>query len=138
MFGPGILFVIWGVVQWVASNPRGPIKNYPWKHAIDSMGWLYVAAGMAVPCALDCFRNKVFTTMSISVAIGGLLCIGLLLAGMTERARSTQWQPSRVMLFFAGLLAVGVLIVGYTAHETVRKMSSTGVGASEDENGGGK
>lgn len=136
MFGAGVMYFCWCMVQLVAANPPKKASEFKWGFALDSMGWLYVAAGMAVPCAIDCFRHHIYTSMSIGVCFAGAACLLLLLAGMNERAKNDEWEPSRAMLWVAGFLAFVVLFAGYKAHESmVRLFPSSGEGAGQQQGG---
>lgn len=114
MFGPGLLFVLWCAIQWVVSP-----KAYPLKSALDPMGWLYVGAGMAIPCAVDSYSRKIITPMSIGVGAGALICVLLVLAGMAEKAKTTSWEPRKLMHVVAAVVAIGLVIVSYNVHADV-------------------
>jgi hypothetical protein len=102
------------------------------------MGWLYVAAGMAIPCAVDCFWHKLFTVSTISVAAGGLGCILLVMAGMTEKAKDPKWEPSPTLHWVAGLLALFLLIQGYQVHDGLVSAEQNGKVAAVEVTGGGR
>src|SRR5262245_13994423 len=110
MFGPGLLYVFWCLFQWIASNPRKPLKEYAWQFALDPMGWLYVGAGVGLPCAFDCLKREIYTVLSVSVTLGAMGCVGLLLAGLTEKAKDKKWEPSTTMQRVAGALSIALLI----------------------------
>lgn len=114
--------VLWGIFRYTSTDNKASFQ-YHWWEAADPLGWLYGAVIIAAQSALKCFSSQGNQTLTWMCVGGGLACLLLLVAAMTERGTSASWKPPPSLQVFAALLVVGILYAGYE----VRAPHATGV-----------
>jgi len=113
--GAGVIYLLWGVFRYVAAVDKS--FKYHWSEAADPLGWLYGAVIIAAQSAMKCFsEHGVHQTLAWMCVLGGLACLLLLVAAMTDRAATAAWKPPISLQVFAVVLVGGILYVGLKVH----------------------
>jgi hypothetical protein len=118
LLGAGILYILWGIFRYLATDNKQSF-SYEWWQAADPLGWLYGAVIIAVQSAMKCTtsENNVLLWMCV---LGGLSCLLLLMAAMTDRGTKQAWKPPSSLQITAVLLVAAILYAGFQvrAHAT--------------------
>ena len=111
LLGAGVLYVLWGIFRYLATDNKQSF-SYEWWQAADPLGWLYGAVIIAVQSAMKCTaaKNNVLLWMCV---FGGLACLLLLMAAMTDRGTKQAWKPPSSLQITAVLLVAAILYAGF-------------------------
>lgn len=94
----------------------------PWRHAVDSMGWLYGGAVLAMQSGFRGYPlDKAGVLPAVSFVAAGA-CLLILLTAMNERGRNDEWVPGNLLKFSSGVMVGVILWSGYS----IQKLASSG------------
>ncbi|MNF86108.1 hypothetical protein D3C84_685320 [compost metagenome] len=111
LFGAAALY--WALAASLLVVGSSNIK-FQWHDAVDSTGWLYGAAVLAVQATLK--GAKHFSSINVLLYCSGALglaCLLLLISAMFAKAADKSWQPKTPMKVGAAVITILVLIAGY-------------------------
>jgi hypothetical protein len=113
--GAGVIYLLWGCFRYAAAINKTQF-TYHWREAADPLGWLYGAIIIAAQSALKCFSAQGDQIVAWSCVGGGITCLLLLVAAMTDRGATSSWKPPLSLQAFAVLLVAAVLYAGMKVH----------------------
>jgi len=87
--------------------------SFKWDEAIDSLGWLYGGAVLAVQAAIKGWGKEPTELISYFCAFIALACFLMLITAMFSKAADNTWQPGRYMKWGATVITGLVLSAGF-------------------------
>ncbi|WDM87537.1 hypothetical protein LG197_23455 [Pseudomonas asiatica] len=93
--------------------------TFKWGEAIDSMGWLYGAAVIAIQAGVKGWGLEYMGLIPGFCWFIALACSLLLIAAICSKAADPTWQPGRPMKLAATLLTALVLIAGFQIQNVI-------------------
>jgi hypothetical protein len=115
LIGAGLIYLMWGGFRFLAATNKSQFK-YHWAEASDPLGWLYGAVIIAVQSAFKCFSAQKDQSLAWLCVGGGVACLLLLVAAMTDRGATSTWKPPISLQMFAIVLVGAILYAGLKVH----------------------
>lgn len=121
IFGAAMIFTLLGMAKWIVT-PKPKRVNWAWKEALDSIGWLYGGAALAVQTALLGQGTSIYDEEPYVVVIcfgSALVCGSVLAAAMFARGEDADWKPPPMMLAFTCVLMVLLISSAFRIHDSL-------------------
>ena len=113
IFGAGLIYLLMGICLLIVEKKQGKPFRYPWKEALDPIGWLYGGAVLATMIAVRSSAPTVSAALQ-GFAIGSAaMCLLLLITAFRTKAEDPAWRPSTLMSTASGILVAGTLYTGF-------------------------
>ena len=112
LLGAAALYTVMGVCTYIVSTAKGAFA-FQWSQALDSLGWLYGGAILAMQSGMKGWDVKnvgVLPQTCFAVALVSLL---ILIAAMLERGKDPSWQPPKLLKLLSAVLVVAILYAGF-------------------------
>ena len=93
--------------------------TFKWGEGIDSMGWLYGAAVIAIQAGVKGWGVESMGLIPGFCWFIALACSLLLIAAICSKAADPTWQPGQPMKWAATLLTVLVLLAGFQTQNVI-------------------
>lgn len=90
--------------------------TFQWEEAIDSLGWLYGAAVLAIQASVKGWDSKATGLIPAGCAGIAIACFLMLITAMFSKAADATWKPGKRMKIGATLITVVVLVAGFQTH----------------------
>ncbi|MDF0732306.1 hypothetical protein P0Y43_16465 [Pseudomonas entomophila] len=114
----GTALLYW-VMQGCFRIAQAPSFTFKWSEAIDSLGWLYGAAVLAIQAGVKGWDLKAMgpvPALSWGIAFA---CSMLLIAAICSKAADPNWKPGRPMKVAATILTIAVLWAGFRTQNVI-------------------
>jgi hypothetical protein len=90
--------------------------TFKWGEAVDSLGWLYGAAVLAIQAAVKGWDSKATGLIPTGCSAIAIACFLMLITAMFSKAADATWKPGKRMKIGATLITVVVLGAGFQTH----------------------
>lgn len=111
LLGAATLYTLLGFCTYLVASEGS--FSFQWSQAMDSLGWLYGGVIIAVQSGVKGLDVPNSGALPIACFVVSFMCLLILIAAMTERGRSSTWQPPRLLKIFSSALVVVILIAGF-------------------------
>jgi multisubunit Na+/H+ antiporter MnhB subunit len=113
MFGAGVIYLAMGVCVLIVEKKKGKRFTYPWKEALDPIGWLYGGAVLSTMIAVRSASPAVSAALQGFAICASAVCLLLLITAFRTKAEDPAWRPSALMSTASGILVAGTLYTGF-------------------------
>lgn len=96
-----------------------PSFIFKWDEAIDSLGWLYGAAVLAIQAGVKGWGLESMGPIPWFCWLIALACFLMLITAIFSKAADTNWAPGWPMKLFATVLTCLVLYAGYKTQQVI-------------------
>ena len=115
IFGAGVIYLAMGVCVLIVEKKKGQPFSYPWKEALDPIGWLY---GGAVPSTMIAVRSGRagggLPALEGFAIFASAVCLLLLITVFRTKVENVTWRPVDVDVSTAsGIPVAATLYTGF-------------------------
>ena len=113
IFGAGAIYLAMGVCVLIVEKKKGQPFSYPWKEALDPIGWLYGGAVLSTMIAVRSAVPVVSAALEGFAIFASAACLLLLITAFRTKAENPTWRPSTLMSTASGILVAATLYTGF-------------------------
>ena len=113
LFGAGAIYLAMGLCVLVVEKQKGKPFSYPWREALDPIGWLYGGAVLATMIAVRSSSPAVPAALEFFAILSSAACLLLLITAFRTKAEKPDWKPSTLMSSVSGILVAATLYTGF-------------------------
>lgn len=117
LFGAALLY--WALIACLSIVQSTSQFDFTWHEAIDSTGWLYGAAVLAIQSTVKGLGSPSTGAIPFFCGAIALVCFLLLISAMFAKAADSDWRPGRRMKWGATVITVAVLAAGYKIQDLI-------------------
>lgn len=119
LLGAAALYSFMGVCQYIVSA-RGAFA-FQWSQALDSLGWLYGGAILAMQSGMKGWDVENAGIMPHACYAVALVCLLILIAAMIERGKNPQWHPPLLLQLLSATLVAIILFAGFETQLIIKE-----------------
>lgn len=118
----GTALLYWALLVCFAVVEAKNSMNFKWHEGIDSMGWLYGAAVLAIQTGFKGWGVATTGPIPWFCWAASIACFLLLIAAIFAKAADGTWQPKARMKWGATILTGLVLLAGFRTHQLLLEL----------------
>lgn len=118
LLGASILFLLWGGLRYIANDDKGKF-TYGWSQSLDSLGWLYGGAIIAVQSSVTGYEANGANIQFWLVLFSSAVCWLTLIAAMGYRGEKTGWKPPTSLRVFSLILVSSIIWTSYDIRDSI-------------------
>ncbi|WP_350012547.1 hypothetical protein [Pseudomonas asiatica] len=119
LLGAAVLYTALGICTYIVSTAKGTFA-FQWSQALDSLGWLYGGAILAMQSGMKGWDVKNVGVLPQACFAVAVVCLLILIAAMMERGKNPSWQPPKLLKALSALLVVIILYAGFETQLTIK------------------
>lgn len=115
----GTALLYWGLLACLPMVQSTSPFVFKWHDAIDSLGWLYGAAVLAIQAGIKGWGVDSTGVIPFFCWAISIVCFLLLITAIFAKAADSSWQPGGRMKFGATVITLLVLVAGYRTQQLI-------------------